>query len=319
MLTFALIWHAHLCARADNSPLCLFVPEEAGKLTAHRLCRLTGGNLTPRLFRFNAHGSAGEIDPLDLGNVETQVSGQYIPPQVNSSLQEMLARVASIDGVSCSPELNGSISIRSRGLEFARIEGGGRILLGLEKKEKLDACHTDDVVQYAVHLSRMSGPPSFPERQFEGVIRAHLSAIDPALLSEPVHGQVLSFAAGDRDLIDLLAVSAAGRLAVLELKTSEDIHLPLQSLDYWMRVVWHLRRNELRHLFPGIALQTEAPKLLLVAPALSFHPATATILRYFSPEIDVERIGVNSEWQRNPRTVLRLKGPAMPISHGSLE
>src|ERR1700688_1318548 len=31
----------------------------------------------------------------------------------------------------------------------------------------------------------------------------------------------------------------AGRLAVVELKADEDIHLPRQGLDYWARVEWH--------------------------------------------------------------------------------
>jgi hypothetical protein len=319
MLTFALIWQAHAGARGQGSPLCLFLPEEAGTLTAHRMRWLTGGNLTARLFRFNAHGAAGEVDPRDLGNVQTEVSGQYVRPMVDAGLQEMLARLEAMEGVGCCPELKGSISIRSRGLEFARIEGG-RIRLGLENKEDLAACQTEDVVKFAARLSQLSEPPGFPERQFESAVRAHLAAaIDPTLLREPVHGQVLSFAAGDRDLIDLLAVSGDGRLAVLELKTSEDLQLPVQALDYWMRVAWHAERGELRHLFPGISLQMKPPKLLLVAPALSFHPATATILRYFSPAIDVERIGVNLDWQRNPRIVLRLKGAALPISHGGNE
>jgi hypothetical protein len=318
MLTFALIWHAHVCARRDGSQLCLFLPEEAGTLTAHRLRWLTGCDLTPRLFRFNAHGAAGEVDPRDLGNVQTQVSSRYVPPVLDPAMREFLASLESIEGVGYCPELTGGISIRSKGLEFARVEEG-RILLGLENKRELTACHTEEVVKFAAQLSQMSGPPAFPERQFESAVRAHLSTIDPTLLSEPVHGQVLSFAAGDRDLIDLLAVSSAGRLAVLELKTSEDIQLPMQALDYWIRVAWHAQRGELRHLFPGTTLQSTPPKLLLVAPALSFHPETATILRYFSPAIDVERVGVNSEWQRNPRTVLRLNGAATPISHGSSE
>jgi hypothetical protein len=29
-----------------------------------------------------------------------------------------------------------------------------------------------------------------------------------------------------------------GRLAVLELKAGEDIHLILQAVDYWLRVRW---------------------------------------------------------------------------------
>ena len=35
-----------------------------------------------------------------------------------------------------------------------------------------------------------------------------------------------------------------GRLAVVELKADEDIHLPLQGLDYWSRVEWHHARGE---------------------------------------------------------------------------
>jgi hypothetical protein len=250
MLTFALIWHAHVCTNAAT-PLCLFFPEEAGTLTAHRLRWLTGQALVPRLFRFNVHGSAGEVDAKDLGNVHTQVSTQQTAAP--------------------APEDDGQAAL------------------------------------------------SFPERQLEAAVRTQLPLIDPALLLAPVHAQVLSFAAGDRDLIDLLAVSDRGHLAVLELKASEDIHLPVQALDYWMRVAWHAERGELRHLFDGIALEKWPPKLLLIAPAMSFHPAIATILRYFSPAIDVERVGVNLRWRSNLKVVLRLKGADAPISHRSSE
>jgi len=142
-----------------------------------------------------------------------------------------------------------------------------------------------------------------------------LPKIDPTLHPAPVHGQVLSFAAGDRGLIDLLACSPDGRLAVLELKTSEDIHLPLQALDYWMRIAWHAQRDELSPLFPGVTLQNRSPKLLLIAPALAFHSSTAALLRYFSPEIEVERVGVNEDWRKDFRVVLRLRGGDLPISH----
>ncbi len=325
MLTFALIWQRHAALDGEPTALCLFLPEDAGTLTAHRLRWLTGDNLSARLFRFNAHGSAGEVDPRDLGNVDTQVSSRYRTPRLSAALQDMLARLTSVQGVGWSPELNGSISIRSRGLEFARIEEN-RVLLGLERKEEVLAGRNDEVVRFAEQLRDLSNapgararPPSFPERHFEAVVRANLPVIDPEFVPTLVHGQVLSFAAGDRDLIDLLTVSSSGRLAVLELKTAEDIHLPVQALDYWMRVAWHAGRDELTHLFPGTCLQSAAPALRLVAPALTFHPATATILRYFSPEIDVERIGVNSDWQNKLRAVLRLKGSGIPISHGSSE
>jgi hypothetical protein len=110
-------------------------------------------------------------------------------------------------------------------------------------------------------------------------------------------------------------VDRAGRLAVLELKASEDIHLPLQALDYWMRVVWHLERGEFgeRGYFPGIALRRDWPRLLLVAPSLGFHPKTETILRYFARTIEVERIGVGVEWRQGPRVMFRIPGAQRPL------
>lgn len=156
-----------------------------------------------------------------------------------------------------------------------------------------------------------------PERWLECCVRAKLSAIDASLLESPVHGQVLTSALVDRDAIDLLGVSRHGRLAVLELKTTEDIHLPVQALDYWTRVTRHAERHELDHLFPGVPLTSEPPRLLLIAPAICFHPSNRTILQYFSSSIEVERIGINSDWQRDLRVVLRLNGAEAPLSHRS--
>jgi hypothetical protein len=84
----------------------------------------------------------------------------------------------------------------------------------------------------------------------------------------------------------------------------------LQALDYWMRVQWHLRRGEFgqQGYFPGIPLGNEPPRLLLVAPSLHFHPTTETILRYFAPEIPVERIGLGLEWRRTLKVAFRLLG-----------
>lgn len=320
LLAFALLWYDHVRARArpnEQTSLCLFLGENAGTLTAHRLRWLSAETLRPRMFRFNAHGSAGEVDPRDLGNLDTRVSARYAPPRLTPDLEALLARLANIEDTGWCPELSGAISIRSRGWEFARIEGS-RILLGLETKRNIDACHTEEVANFAVQLAQLRSPvrQQFPERWFESAVRANLPKIEPTLAPAPVHGQVLSFAGGDRGLIDLLASSPDGRLAVLELKTSEDIHLPLQALDYWMRVAWHAQREELSHLFPGVSLQNRAPKLLLIAPALAFHSSTATLLRYFSPEIEVERIGINEDWRKDFRVVLHLKNADVPLSHG---
>jgi hypothetical protein len=249
---------------------------------------------------------------------------------LSAHLNALLARLTAIDGVGYCPELNGAISMRCRGLEFARIEDG-RLLLGIETKREVSASHTQHVEQLAAQISDAGIGPArraatymnrpavqtFPERGLESSVRSSLSTIDASLLQNPVHWQVLTFAAGDRDLIDLLAVSPSGRLAVLELKASEDIHLPLQGLDYWMRIAWHAQSGELEHLFPGILLDGKPPRLLLVAPAICFHSSNASVLGYFSQDIEVERIGVNSDWHENLRVVLRLKGADRPISHRS--
>jgi hypothetical protein len=254
MLTFALIWHQHLCARGRTgvqTSVALFLPDTAGNLTAHRLRWLTAESLEARLFRYNAHGSAGEVDPRDLGNLQTRLC------------------TAASPSADFPPNM---------------------------------ACGSDS-----------------SERSLEAMVRSNITIIDASSLPRPVHGQVLTFAAGDRDIVDLLAVSLLGRLAVLELKASEDIHLPLQALDYWMRIRWHLQRGELCRLFPGLTLVRDAPRLLLIAPAMCYHPTTASILRYFSPEIEVERVGINSNWQYGLKVVMRLNGADAPISHRSPE
>jgi hypothetical protein len=54
----------------------------------------------------------------------------------------------------------------------------------------------------------------------------------------------------------------------------------------------------------------------LIAPAIAFHPTTDTLLRYFSPEVRVERIGINLDWQQGLKVVMRLTGSSTPQSHG---
>lgn len=142
-------------------------------------------------------------------------------------------------------------------------------------------------------------PIDSPEGRLEMAIRANVTAIDGTLLAAPVYGQVPAFAGRDRGILDLLAVDSTGRLAVLELKASEDIHLPIQALDYWMRVAWHAERGDFERFgyFPGVRLLPVPPRLLLVSPALHFHPTTEAVLRFFSPSIEVERVGIATEWR----------------------
>jgi hypothetical protein len=157
--------------------------------------------------------------------------------------------------------------------------------------------------------------PSLPEAVLEKLVRRRIAEIDADLLPDPVYGQVPALAGIDRGLMDLLAVDRSGRLAVLELKATADLNLPIQALDYWMRVRWHQLQGDFSRMgyFPGVALADQPPKLLLVAPAFEFHPSSETLLRYFTSAIEVERIGLGVEWQRGgARVLFRLQGSMRP-------
>ena len=203
-----------------------------------------------------------------------------------------------------------------RGLEFARTAGDD-LRFGLQRRRTAGPAQAAEIRRLAEELSRFRSPDAIdrqnplylrnPEAWLESQVRKQIEAIDARLLPAPIYGQVPAFAATDRGILDMLAVDRSGCLTVLELKASEDIHLPLQALDYWMRVKWHLDRHEFgaHGYFPGIELHPETPRLLLVSPALDFHPSNERVMRYISPDVEVERVGVSLEWQRELKVVFR--------------
>jgi hypothetical protein len=157
-----------------------------------------------------------------------------------------------------------------------------------------------------------------PERWLESALRrdvAPLDAHDTKLQPDVVYTQVPAFAAADRGMLDLLTVTEDGRLAVIELKAEEDLHLALQGLDYWIRV----RHHHLQHpdnvtglgefqshgYFGGIVLSPEPPRLFLVAPALRIHPATEVVLRHLSGRVDWTLIALDERWRKKLKAVWR--------------
>lgn len=117
-------------------------------------------------------------------------------------------------------------------------------------------------------------------------------------------------------MIDVLTATSEGRLAVLELKADEDLHLPLQGLDYWARVSWHHARGEFQKFgyFGARQLSEKSPLLYLVAPALRVHPTTDRLLRYFSPEISWELTAVNEDWREGVKVVFRKRSSTSQVS-----
>jgi hypothetical protein len=111
----------------------------------------------------------------------------------------------------------------------------------------------------------------------------------------------------ERAMLDVLTATHQNRLAEVELKADEDIHLPLQGLDYWSRVQWHHARGEFQMFgyFPGRELASDDPLLFLVAPTLHIHPATDTVLRYFAPGIEWILVGIDERWRDGVRVIFR--------------
>jgi hypothetical protein len=214
------------------------------------------------------------------------------------------------------------VSLRVRGLEFART-AGDRLIVGLETNTVNEASNVaeidfPEIERLVAEVARLRcadaadklNPLYLRARELwlESQVRANLERIDARLLPSPVYGQTMTAAAGERGVIDLLAVERSGRLAILELKASQDIHLPMQALDYWINVKWHLERGEFERCgyFPGQTLRREAPRVTLLAPALDFHPSHQQVLRFISPAVEIERVGVGAEWQRELKTMFRM-------------
>jgi hypothetical protein len=148
-----------------------------------------------------------------------------------------------------------------------------------------------------------------PEHWLEAQIRLALREVDASLEADPVYRQAPALTCGDRSVLDLLAIDYAGRLAVVEVKVTEDLHLPLQALDYWIRVQWHAARDDFRKsgYFPGRPIRTEPPRLLLVAPALHLHPTTQALIDHFAPSVEVETIGLGMNWREEVKVMFRTR------------
>ena len=314
VLSFGLIWLDYLRKRERNvaiEALAIFVPAEAQVTTCHRVRHLNT-NAARYLVYVHHQGHEDLADPADYTNFETRLDSCRRPPQ-----HAWAEHIAALGGVERRDRPDGSTSFAVRGLEFART-AGSQLLFGIDRKDAAATdAHLEEIAQLAAGIARMRDANAVdrlnplytrnPEAWLESQVRRNIEQVDATLHPDPVYGQVPQFASGERSVIDLLAASRDGALAVIEIKADQDIHLPLQALDYWMRVKWHLERGEFspHGYFPGIALANRSPKLYLVAPALDWHPSNEVVMKFFHPGIAAERIGVGLEWKQELRIMFR--------------
>jgi hypothetical protein len=342
-LTFGILW-LDVCrkAQAPNvlvEGLKMFLPAGTSALARERMANLNRDAAKWSLFELDErHDALVEIDCADRGNVSTRLVHAADDEAARERFRESIARVQQVlpnceVGVPSAAE----VVFRWRGLEFARARLGGiagslrsteEIVFGVGAEERV--LHTGNESEFVglAHCLRDTrhpyGPRQHPlwrlrpERWLESLVVGDVTVVDDRLEPSCRYSQVPAFSAADRAMIDVLTTTHAGRLAVVELKADEDIHLPLQGLDYWSRVEWHHARGEFPRFgfFEGRELSNEKPLLFLVAPALHVHPATDTLLRYFSPEIEWEFVGIDERWREGVRVVFR-KRPE-PKQHRSV-
>jgi hypothetical protein len=328
VLAFGLIWLSYLRARERRltiEGLALYLPTGRERATALRLLCLNPASARFELFTYSEEDFIAGVDPRDHGNLDTRLEPcrRPEPNQAESNQPEAWRAIAALPGVERIPRHDGRASLRVRGIEFAEL-AGGELFFGLAERRPARAHHTPEIERLVEELDRARSPEAadrahplyrqYPEAWLESQARAQIETLDASLLRDPIYGQVPAFAGGERGILDLLAVDHTGRLAVVELKASADLQLPLQALDYWIRVKWHLDRGEFAShgYFPGIELRPDPPRLLLVSPSLEFHPSSETILHYFAPAVAVERIGLAVEWRKGLQVMFRLNGAEPP-------
>jgi hypothetical protein len=316
--------------------LALIVPKGAATLTRQRVAHLHPTAAKWNLYEFDQRNDAlVPVDTGDCGNLATRLVHAVHDGLARDRFAASIARIRGIlpqsEIVVLSPAL---ISFRCHGLEFAQariahdprnFESTEEIAFGVGPEERVltseNETHFADLVRLAAAVRHKDGPKNHalwrmvPERWLESLVAGYVAALDARLRTEPVYAQVPAFAASDRAMIDILATTRDARLAVVELKAGEDIHLPLQGVDYWSRVAWHQSRGEFAQFgyFCGQEISAQKPLLMLVAPALHLHPTIDTILRYLSPEIDWEVLGIDEHWREEIRVVFRKKPPRTPV------
>ena len=354
ILTLGILW-LHYCRESGSGRrlyqgLKIIVPRGAATLTLSRLAWLNPAAAQWELYELDQ--STEELEPreaADHGNLTTRLLHAPNLQSAQARFAQATTRVLSLvpesarDLVEQKLRSASELAFLLHGLEFARIRtsfSGNSFNQSLEITFGAGANETpltdDNAADLRELVSRLFArrtatgdkrDPLYrtqPERWLESLLRRNIQSIDPHLDPAHVYTQVPAIAASDRGMLDLLTVTAhaspeAGRLAILELKADEDLHLALQGLDYWIRVRHHhlqtadsatgptfgLGEFQRHGYFPGLRLSPEAPRLYLVAPALRIHPATETVLRYLSPRVEWTLTALDERWRQQLKVVWR--------------
>ncbi|MFL6389705.1 MAG: hypothetical protein ACJ71U_19690 [Terriglobales bacterium] len=340
-LTFGLLWldacREREAGRSLVEGLRLYVPPKTSATLQIRLAHLNHAAAKFQLFEFDEHDEASsQIDLSDHGNIQTRLVRLPETAQVRSCFAATVSKIMALAPQAEIVLISATeLSLRLHGFELARVrlanapgtfQVSEEVIFGPPGYETRLNNETEPVFAEFIKTVLEARNPNgdhrdqlwrmYPERWLESLVFKNVAAVDSSLDPAHVYSQVPAFSASDRAMIDVLTCTRDARLAVLELKADEDMHLPLQGLDYWARVHWHHSRNEFQQYgyFSGAQLSPRPPLLMLVAPSLRVHPATDTVLRYFSPAIEWSLIGVDERWREGIKVIYRKSSAARRMS-----
>jgi hypothetical protein len=328
-LAFGILWLDAVRSRGERRAvrgLRIFVPEGTGRILRERVLGLSGSAQT-ELFEFcERERRVQKMDPADAGNLESWLAPHSQMESLLAAARESAERVPALGaaGRESSEAIRQRVlpggqqaAFAFRGLEFARwsLEG---FSFGLDdSRRRLDKSSEPAFARllaqlnlYRNSLASETKHPLYrkaPERWLETLILEDPTKLDAQLHPGFLYSQMPALTSGDRGVIDLLGVTRRGQLVIVELKASEDIQLPIQAVDYWLRVRRHQREGNFERYgyFPGVQLDPRPPLVWLAAPSLQFHSTSDILLRYLSPEIKFTRVGLNENWRRGLSIVFR--------------
>ncbi len=347
-LTLGILWldycRQHASARRHFGGLKVIAPAGNWRTIAERMAWLNHAAADFQLYALDERSEELEaVDFRDTGNIESRLVHAFSRTAAIERCQPGIDRLMGllppgtqerVEVLAISPT---HVGLLLHGLEFARVNHGvaahsfareNEVTFGAganetpltEENEPLARELFSRLFQ-SRHADGSHVDPLFrlqPERWLESRLRSGLSNLLPGLRGDLVYSQVPALSSGDRGMLDLLTVDRNGRLAVIELKAGEDLHLPLQALDYWIRVrALNADRKpgpggdnavsafEREGYFEGAGVSPLEPRLMLIAPALRIHPANETVLRFLSPKIEWELFAVGEFWRRELKVVFR--------------
>jgi hypothetical protein len=349
-LTAGILWLDVCRKRVDKrrhfNGLTVIVPAGSARTAAERMAWLNHEKARFQLFTLD--GLTEKLSPVDFrdtGNVESRLVHAFSATAAMDRCREGLSRVQALipvesrDRVEVLARSASEVGVLLHGLEFAHVRHGfggdsfagqDEVSFGAGANETLLDAESEGHFRGLMKRLVLSRHPDGvhtdalfrlqPERWLEANVRSCIGELLPGLKTDHIYSQVPALSAGERGLLDLLTVDGENRLTILELKANEDLQLPLQALDYWIRV---RALNDDRQFsaandrgraqsaferagyFPGVELSPLPPRLLLAAPALRIHPANEPVLRYLAPQVEWELIALSEHWRQELKVVFR--------------